>query len=167
MPRKGASVARGERAESVVMEWLEGEAGRGAARFRGARSYCLAFAFAASHSAFVISTKPWPAHPFWPLHEFEALLQSLWPLQEFTPSHFTLAPLPASSANATCARPLVNSAATAAAVRTLLPFIARLLMGGGAPKRSRPELAVRPLVRCRPGPGYSGRPRANPPRPWG
>ena len=43
------------------------------------------FAFAASHSACVISMNPLPLQEFWPLQALLALLQAEWPLQEFTP----------------------------------------------------------------------------------
>ena len=53
--------------------------------------YLAALAFAASHLAWVISTKPLPLQEFCPLQELFALLQADLPLQELTPSHFTFA----------------------------------------------------------------------------
>src|ERR1700748_314805 len=50
-----------------------------------------ALALAASHLAWVISTKPLPLQEVWPLQELLALLQADLPLQELTPSHFTFA----------------------------------------------------------------------------
>jgi hypothetical protein len=72
----------------------------------------LAFAFAASHWAFVISRNPWPLHEFIPLHEFLALLQEDWPLQELTAVHLILA----SSAWADVVARVENRSAAAAAM---------------------------------------------------
>src|SRR5882724_2187578 len=67
-------------------------------------------ALAASHFAWVISTKSWP------LQEFLALLQADLPLQEFTPSHLTLA---SSAATAVVTKAVENITAAAAARATL------------------------------------------------
>src|SRR5580698_10993505 len=68
---------------------MAGESGPGF-QARPATAY-LAFALAASQSAWVISTNPLPLQEFWPLQALLALLQAECPLQELTPSHFTLA----------------------------------------------------------------------------
>src|ERR1700761_3238516 len=78
-------------------------------------SYLPALALAASHLAWVISTKPWPLQEFWPLQELLALLQADLPLQELTPSHLTLA----SSALAVDTKAVENITAAAAARATL------------------------------------------------
>src|ERR1700730_16352717 len=75
-----------------------------------------ALALAASHFAWVISTKPWPLQEFWPLQELFADLQAECPLQEFTPSHLTLA---SSAALAAPTSAVENIPAAAAARATL------------------------------------------------
>src|SRR5688572_7383103 len=71
----------------------------------------LAFACAASHSAFVSSRKPALLQAFWPLQAFFAVLQADWPLHALTPSHFSLP----SSAAETFMEAVANSMAAAAA----------------------------------------------------
>src|SRR5580704_13324250 len=75
----------------------------------------LAFAFAASHSALVISRYPLPLQEFWPLQALLALLHAECPLQELTPSHFTFP----SSARAVLTATAENITAAAAARATL------------------------------------------------
>jgi hypothetical protein len=72
----------------------------------------LAFALAASQSAFDSDTQPWPLQLFMPLQLFFADLHSDVPLQEFTPEQWTVA---ASAATDTFASPDVNNIAAAAA----------------------------------------------------
>src|SRR5947199_10162883 len=69
------------------------ESGPGGQRARPTTTY-FALAFAASHSAFVISRNPLPLQEFWPLQALLALLHAECPLQELTPSHSTF-PSPA------------------------------------------------------------------------
>jgi hypothetical protein len=76
----------------------------------------LAFALAASQSAFDSDTHPWPLQLFMPLQLFFADLHSDVPLQEFTPVQCTFA---ASAATDTVAIPAVNSIAAAAAIAVL------------------------------------------------
>jgi hypothetical protein len=72
----------------------------------------LAFALAASQSAFDNDTQPCPLQLFMPLQLFFADLHSDVPLQEFTPEQWTVA---ASAATDTFASPDVNNIAAAAA----------------------------------------------------
>ncbi len=69
-------------------------------------------AFAASHCAWVISTKPLPLQEFWPLQELLAVLHDDWPLHELTPSQWTFA----SSAEAVVIDATLNSRAAAVAM---------------------------------------------------
>src|SRR5689334_24416234 len=78
--------------------------------------YLAALAFAASHLAWVISTKPLPLQEFCPLQELLALLQADLPLQELTPSHFTFA---SSAALAVVTAAIEKTIAAAAARATL------------------------------------------------
>jgi hypothetical protein len=82
----------------------------------------FAFALAASHWAFVISTNPWPLHEFIPLQEFLALLQEDCPLQLLTPVHLILA----SSAWPVVVPSVENS--SAAAVAMAMPEVLRDLI---------------------------------------
>src|SRR4029453_14575182 len=75
---------------------------------------CFAFSFAASHSAFVISTKPLPLQLFLPAQELLAVAQADLPLHEFTPSHFTFA---SSAARAASGAVLKTNAAAVASAR--------------------------------------------------
>src|SRR5262249_22568148 len=61
----------------------------------------LIAALAASHSAWLSFTQPWPLQAFWPLQALLAVWQADWPLQPFTPSHFTLPSSPPPPASAT------------------------------------------------------------------
>src|SRR5580704_10316730 len=76
----------------------------------------LAFALAASQSAFDIDTQPWPLQLFIPLQLFFADLHSDVPLQEFTPAQCTVA---ASAANEVAGTTDVNNIAAAAAIAAL------------------------------------------------
>jgi hypothetical protein len=76
----------------------------------------LAFALAASQSAFDSDTQPCPLQLFMPLQLFFADLHSDVPLQEFTPEQWTVA---ASAATDTFASPDVNNIAAAAAIVAL------------------------------------------------
>src|SRR5258708_10308023 len=90
----------------------KGRAGRPEAR--PAHSSYFALAFAASHSALLISRNPLPLQEFWPLQALLALLHAECPLQEFTPSHLTFP----SAAWAVVAATVENITAAAAARAT-------------------------------------------------
>src|ERR1700748_2947424 len=92
-----------------------------------------ALALAASHFAWVISTKPLPLQEFWPLQELLAVLQAEWPLQEFTPSHLTLA----SSAALAVATNAVENITAAAAARATLDIFREFIRG--SPEYERTE----------------------------
>jgi hypothetical protein len=76
----------------------------------------LAFALAASQSAFDIDTQPVPLQLFMPLQLFFADLHSDVPLQELTPEQCIFA---ASAATETPASPDENNIAAAAAIAAL------------------------------------------------
>jgi hypothetical protein len=76
----------------------------------------LAFALAASQSAFDSDTQPVPLQLFMPLQLFFADLHSDVPLHEFTPVQWTVA---VSAATDTLASPDVNNIAAAAAIAAL------------------------------------------------
>src|SRR6266478_5309577 len=78
----------------------------------------LAFALAASQSAFDNDTQPVPLQLFMPLQLFFADLHSDIPLQEFTPEQCTVA-VAVSAATETLASPDVNNIAAAAAIAAL------------------------------------------------
>ena len=81
----------------------------------------FAFALAASHSAFVISTTPWPLQALWPLHSFFAVLHAPVPLHAFTPSHFTFASSPAFAADSGAAVNAIAAAVASARPESFLP----------------------------------------------
>src|SRR5260370_32494250 len=108
-------------------------AGRALEHARPGTAY-LAFAFAASHSALVISRNPLPLQEFWPLQALLALLHAECPLQELTPSHFTfpsaaLAVLTATAENITAA------AAARATLDRILEFISAFSLRGLGQRR--------------------------------
>src|ERR1700730_9239335 len=110
------------------------KAGRGLEEARPPRGY-LAFAFAASHSALVISRYPLPLQEFWPLQALLALLHAECPLQELTPSHFTFP----SSARAVLTATAENITAAAAAPRIHYNYRSpRLPAAGALPSHTRP-----------------------------
>jgi hypothetical protein len=78
----------------------------------------LAFALAASQSAFDIDTQPVPLQLFMPLQLFFADLHSDVPLQELTPEQCIFA-ASASAATETLASPDENNIAAAAAIAAL------------------------------------------------
>src|SRR5437763_16124009 len=98
------------------------ESGPGGQRARPTTTH-FALAFAASHSAFVISRNPLPLQEFWPLQALLALLHAECPLQELTPSHFTFP----SSARAVVAATADNITAPAAATATAAETFAFIL----------------------------------------
>ena len=104
------------------------------------------FAFAASHSAWVIDTQPVPLQLFMPLQLFFADLHSDVPLQEFTPAQCTFA---ASAATDTVAKPDVNNTAAAVASAALDSLLTCMIESSEVIKRS--DIAA-PLQR----PGQAG-----------
>jgi hypothetical protein len=84
-------------------------------------NYFVPFALAASHWAFVISTKPLPLQEFMPLQEFLALMHDDCPLHEFTPVHFTFA-------SSACVVTEIVEKSTAAATATATPEALRSII---------------------------------------
>src|SRR5207249_574510 len=108
------------------------ESGPGGQRARPTTTH-FALAFAASHSALVISRYPLPLQEFWPLQALLALLHAECPLQELTPSHFIF-PSAALAVLTGTAENITAAAAARATLDRILEFIRRSpkRMGGGA-----------------------------------
>src|SRR5438105_13645356 len=104
------------------------ERGPGGQRARPTTTH-FALAFAASHSALVISRYPLPLQEFWPLQALLALLHAECPLQELTPSHFIF-PSAALAVLTGTAENITAAAAARATLDRILEFIRR------SPKRT-------------------------------
>src|SRR5207253_11107242 len=115
------------------------ERGPGGQRARPATPH-FALAFAASHSALVISRYPLPLQEFWPLQALLALLHAECPLQELTPSHFIF-PSAALAVLTGTAENITAAAAARATLDRILEFIRR------SPKR----MGAAPIVAPAPG----------------
>src|SRR5438477_3415948 len=97
------------------------ERGPGGQRARPTTTH-FALAFAASHSALVISRYPLPLQEFWPLQALLALLHAECPLQELTPSHFIF-PSAALAVLTGTAENITAAAAARATLDRILEFI--------------------------------------------
>src|SRR5438270_12441912 len=109
------------------------ERGPGGQRARPTTTH-FALAFAAPHSALVISRYPLPLQAFWPLQAWLPLLHAECPLQELTPSHFIF-PSAALAVLTGTAEIIPAAAAARATLDRILEFIRRSpkRMGGAAP----------------------------------